>query len=117
MSESGVKTDPDKISVLKAWPVPTSINELRSLLGFAGYYHRFVAGYAKIAKPLNDLLVGHCTNRKSKRKRSPQPFEWGEKQQIAFDLLIEKLASSPILAYADYKLPLILNIEASGDGL
>ena len=117
VSESGVKTDPDKIRALKAWPVPNSINELRSFLGFAGYYRRFVEGYAKIAKPLNDLLIGHCTNRKSKRKRSPQPFEWGEKQQIAFDLLIEKLTSPPILAYADYKLPLILNIDASGDGL
>ena len=63
VSESGIKTDPDKINTLRKWPVPTNIPELRSFLGFAGYYRRFVEGYAKLAKPLNDLLVGHCTNR------------------------------------------------------
>ena len=117
MSESGIKTDPDKISALRSWPVPSNITELRSFLGFAGYYRRFVEGYAKIAKPLNDLLIGHCTNRKSKRKRSPQPFSWGPQQQQAFDMLVNKLTTPPILAYADYKLPFILNIDASGDGL
>ena len=116
-SESGIKTDPSKISALKSWPVPTNVTELRSFLGFAGYYRRFVEGYAKIAKPLNDLLVGHCTNRKSRRKRSPIPFSWDQQQQQAFDMLISKLTTPPILAYADYKLPFILNIDASGDGL
>ena len=117
VSESGIKTDPNKIIALRSWPVPTSITELRSFLGFSGYYRRFVEGYAKIAKPLNDLLVGHCTNRKTKRKRSPQPFSWGPQQQEAFDMLIRKLTTPPILAYAEYKLPFILNIDASGDGL
>lgn len=117
VSEAGIKTDPDKISALRSWPVPTNIAELRSFLGFAGYYRRFVEGYAKIAKPLNDLLIGHCTNCKSKRKRSQQPFSWGPQQQEAFDMLIDKLTTPPILAYADYKLPFLLNIDASGDGL
>ena len=117
VSESGIKTDPDKISALRSWPVPSNITELRSFLGFAGYYRRFVEGYAKIAKPLNDLLIDHCTNRKSKRKRSPQPFSWSPQQQQAFDMLVNKLTTPPILAYADYKLPFILNIDASGDGL
>lgn len=117
VSESGVKTDPDKIESLRKWPVPTTIQELRSFLGFAGYYRRFVEGYAKIAKPLNDLLVGHCTNRKSKRKRRPEPFTWGPLQQQAFENLIHKLTTPPVLGYADYKLPFILNIDASGDGL
>ena len=74
VSASGIKTDPGKLNALKTWPVPTNIKELRSFLGFAGYYRRFVEGYAKIAKPLNDLLAGHGTNRKSRRRKNPQPF-------------------------------------------
>ena len=112
-----MKTDPGKLNALKTWSVPTNKKELRSFLGFAVYYHRFVEGYAKIAKPLNDLLAGHGTNHKSRRRKNPQPFTWGELHQQAFTTLIEKLTSPLVLGYADYKLPFILNIDASGDGL
>ena len=72
VSESGVETDPDKISALASWPEPDNVKALRSFLGFTGYYRRFIRDYAKIVKPLNDLLVGHPTQKSvsKKNKRS-----------------------------------------------
>ena len=84
--------------------------DLRSFLGFAGYYRRSV-------KPLNKLLVGHPTNKKGKKTKTATPRIWGPKQQHAFDLLIEKLTLPPVLAYADHSKEFILNIDASGDVL
>ena len=117
VSDKGVQTDPDKISALKKWPVPANIRDLRSFLGFAGYYRRFVCNYAQIVKPLNNLLVGHPTNKKGKKTKAATPWIWGPEQQQAFDSIIEKLTSPPVLAYADYSKDFILNIDASGDGL
>jgi hypothetical protein len=68
VSEHGVETDPDKIAVLKNWPVPKSIKEFRSFIGFAGYYRRYIKGFSQITKPLNDLLIGHPTKKASKSK-------------------------------------------------
>ena len=64
VSDAGIHTDPDKIAVLKEWKPPTNVKELRSFLGFAGCYRRFVCNYSSIVKPLNALLVGHPTNKK-----------------------------------------------------
>ena len=116
-SDQGIQTDPDKIAALKQWPTPSNLKELRSFLGFAGYYRRFVCNYSKIVKPLNALFVGHSTNKKGRRKKEATPWTWELEQQQAFDLIIEKLTSPPVLAYADYSRPFILNVDASGDGL
>ena len=116
VSENGVQTDPEKVKALKEWPIPTNVKTLRSFLGFTGYYRRFIKNYAKIIKPLNDLLVGHPTHKASK-KRKKIPWEWGPLQQNAFDVIIEKLTSPPILAYADFSKPFIVNTDASRDGL
>ena len=76
VSDTGVETDPDKISALSSWPEPTNVKQLRSFLGFTGYYRRFIKDYARIVKPLNDLLIGHPTHcsadqkkKKSKKKK------------------------------------------------
>ncbi len=53
VSEDGVETDPQKIEAIKTWPSPRNLKELRSFLGFSGYYWRFIKYYAKIVKPLN----------------------------------------------------------------
>ena len=63
VSQNGVQTDPDKLAALSTWPVPTNIKSLRLFLGFTGYYRRFIQDYARIVKPLNDLLIGHPTYR------------------------------------------------------
>lgn len=118
VSEKGIQTDPDKIASLKTWPVPKDIKSLRSFLGFTGYYRRFVKYYAKLVRPLNDLLGGHPTNKKSKAsKRKKTPWVWGKTGQHAFDSLTLKSTSPPILAFADFSKPYFVNIDASKEGL
>ncbi|MCG8044919.1 MAG: RNase H-like domain-containing protein [Candidatus Thiodiazotropha endolucinida] len=120
VSESGVQTDPDKISALATWPEPDNVKALRSFLGFTGYYRRFIKDYARIVKPLNDLLVGHSTNdciSKKNKKKKFASWQWGEAQVLAFNTLKEKLSSPPVLAYADFSKPFILHTDASSEGL
>ena len=69
VSSEGVETNDDKILKIKTWPVPCNVDEVRTFLGFTGYYRRFVKDYAKIARPLNDLL-GKCP--KKRRKGGPR---------------------------------------------
>ena len=66
---------------------------------------------------MNDLLIGHSTSTKVRKKKSATPWSWGPAQQQAFNDIIERLTSPPILAYANYSKPFILNIDASGYGL
>ena len=120
VSENGIETDPEKTEAIRTWSVPKTVKDVRAFLGFTGYYRRFIKDYARIARPLNDLLVGHCTNRKSKTAKSKKkrtPFTWTEKQQEAYDTLRDKLMNPPVLAYADYLLPFKLHTDASTMGL
>lgn len=110
ISEKGIATDPDKCKVVKEWPVPTNVQELRQVIGFFSYYRRFVKDFASYAKPLHDLIKGKDGNKKAK-------IEMDEDAIKAFDVLKEKLTSAPILAYANYTLPFELHIDASGQGL
>ncbi len=114
ISKDGIATDPDKISAVKDWPVPTNLKELRRFLGFSGFYRRFVQGYSKIARPLYDLLKGNSPKQKKKATGS---FVWQESHQQAFNQLVESLASAPVLGFADFSKPFILHTDASADGL
>ncbi|KAK7899346.1 hypothetical protein WMY93_020199 [Mugilogobius chulae] len=127
VSEKGVETDPGKIEALKSWPIPTNLRELRSFLGFAGYYRRFIKDYASFTKPLNDLTKGYAPARKSAKGRklsttylsAKEPFgeRWTVDCQKAFEVLIDKLTSAPVLGFANPKLPYILHTDASTTGL
>ncbi|KAG1939020.1 interleukin-1 receptor accessory protein-like 1-A [Pimephales promelas] len=127
VSEKGVETDPEKISALKSWPVPRNLKELRSFLGFAGYYRRFIKDYATIVKPLNGLTRGYAPICRSIKNKSPaekfldpkQSFgeRWTSDCQVAFDTVISKLTSAPVLGFANPKLPYILHTDASILGL
>uniref|UniRef100_A0A3B4ZHB9 Gypsy retrotransposon integrase-like protein 1 n=1 Tax=Stegastes partitus TaxID=144197 RepID=A0A3B4ZHB9_9TELE len=125
----GVHTDPDKISALRDWPRPSNQKELKRFLGFAGYYRRFVEGYSQIAKPLNNLTVGYYPPKKRgkvyKREHpkssvcpnQPLAESWTPECENAFQELIKKLTSAPILAFADPQLPYVLHTDACSEGL
>ena len=127
VSADGVETDPDKIQALKTWPQPRTLKELRSFLGFSGYYRRFIKGYSQLVKPLNDLTAGYppLHNRGKKTGQSPQyhnpkePFgsRWTPACQQAFETLIETLSTAPVVGFANPKLPYTLHTDASTTGL
>ncbi|KAJ8028616.1 hypothetical protein HOLleu_30909 [Holothuria leucospilota] len=118
VSARGVETDPEKTERIRKWPVPINVKQLRKFLGFTGYYRRFVKDYSKIAKPLHEL-TGGCSHSRGKKKSQSKPttWNWSNECQVAFDLLVSKLVSPPILAYADYSLPFELHTDASTEGL
>ncbi|XP_073500632.1 uncharacterized protein [Phyllobates terribilis] len=72
VSADGVAPDPDKITMIKDWPRPSSIKEVRQFLGLVGYYRRFIPGFTKMAAPMQDLLIGQ--SRKAKNQKPP--FRW-----------------------------------------
>ena len=111
ISENGIQTDPDNIAPLHTWPVPTTVKELRQFLGFSGYYRRFI-----IAKPLTSLLQGNCTRDKQCRFATILII-WNKDAQSGFEKLKEVLSCPPVLAYADYSLPCVVNTDASLNGL
>ena len=125
VSQDGIQTDPDKTEAVRTWPVPKSVKDARAFLGFTGYYRRFIQNLARIARPLNDLLIGQGNNTKGKRSRAKKSdtktkktlFIWLNKQQEAFKTLKDKLLHPPALAYADYSLPFKLHTDASNTGL
>ncbi|XP_070017246.1 uncharacterized mitochondrial protein AtMg00860-like [Nicotiana sylvestris] len=83
---------------------PPSVKEIRSFLGLAGYYHRFIHHYAAIDGHLNNFL----------RKDS---FKWADVEQSAFDALKAKLGSTPLLALPDFSREFQVETDASGQGI
>nr|GFA51443.1 putative reverse transcriptase domain-containing protein [Tanacetum cinerariifolium] len=99
IDSQGIHVDPAKIESVKDWASPKSPTEICQFLGLAGYYRRFIERFSKIDKPLTKL-----TQKKVK-------FEWGDKQEAAFQLLKQKLCSAPILALPEGSKDFILNIH------
>ncbi|KAL5572587.1 hypothetical protein UlMin_022184 [Ulmus minor] len=85
ISKDGLSVDPAKIEAVSEWAAPTSVTEIRSFLGLAGYYRRFVEGFSTLAAPLTALT-------KKDRK-----FEWSDKCEQSFQELKRRLTSAPIL--------------------
>ena len=84
ISAEGVYVDPQKIDAIVNWKLPTNVTEIRSFLGLAGYYRKFVEGFSKIAAPLTKLT------------RKEEKFVWSEACQQSFDELKRKLTSAPV---------------------
>lgn len=118
VSAEGVATDPDKVAVVRDWVSPNNLAELRSFLGFASYYRRFVRGFAEMAAPLHQLvtrLLG--SKRKGKTPKTPLALVWDNICEDNFRKLKECLVTAPVLVYADFQKPFILEIDASHCGL
>ncbi|XP_044762512.1 uncharacterized protein LOC123319517 [Coccinella septempunctata] len=105
VTEDGICTDPDKISAINEMPAPKSVRELRSFLGVASWYRRFIEDFSKVVTPLTALL------------KKKQTWKWGTAQQTAFETLKQKLTHSPVLACPDFSKPFVLQTDASDAGL
>ena len=106
VSKDGVATDPDKLHRVKNYPTPAKVDEVRSFLGFVGYYRKFIKDFCKIAEPLTNLT------------RKGVPFVWDTNCQEAFKTLKQKLLEPPILAYPLFDgTDFILQTDASRTGL
>ena len=100
-SKDGLEFDPSKIEAVQKFPVPRSQTEVKSLLGLASYYRRFVPKFAEIARPLH------------KASETSTKFDWTPEAQDAFESLKLKLTSTPILAFPSLKEPFALYTDAS----
>ncbi|GJU80451.1 putative reverse transcriptase domain-containing protein [Tanacetum coccineum] len=105
IDSEGIHVDPAKIKSIKDWASPKTPTEIRQFLGLAGYYRRFIEGFSKIAKPMTKL-----TQKSAK-------FDWGEKEEAAFQLLKVKLCSAPILALLEGSENFVVYCDASHKGL
>lgn len=128
VSQDGISTDPSKIEAVVSWPKPQTVTELRSFLGFCGYYRRFVKDFSKLCRPLNELLKGYPSTRKNRDSpvcntkpcyKSSEPFgsRWSAQCDTAFETLKKCLTQAPVLAFADVQKPYVLHVDASMDGL
>lgn len=117
ISARGIDTDPEKISAVKSWPVPNTVKELRSFLGFCSYYRRFIEGFSQIAGPLHDLVTACVKESSQVRANQLLRVSWSPECLRAFECLKEKLTSAPTLGYADFSLPFVLETDASNLGL
>ena len=107
VTSEGIQPDPEKTSRVIGYPVPADINAVRSFLGLASYYRKFVPGFAQIAAPLHSLLEKEAH------------FYWSMECQRAFEQLKQLLTSAPVLAYPRFNSehPFILETDARAKGL
>ena len=93
--------DPAKIKSILEWPVPTSVKEVQSFLGFANFYRKFIDGYSNLATPLTTLT------KKSVR------FTWSDVAAAAFRSLQQAFTTAPVLRHFQPDLPLTVEADAS----
>jgi hypothetical protein len=105
ISNGGILVDPAKVKEIMAWSVPTTVMEIRSLLGLAGYYRQFIEGFSKIAKPMTSLL------------EKGREFKWDSKCQDSFHQLKLRLMSRQVLVMPDLQKGFDVYCDACGQGL
>jgi hypothetical protein len=96
-----LKIDPSKVKVILEWPKPNNVTEVRSFLGAAQYWRKFIANFSSIAAPLHAMTS------------VKQVFQWGGKQQKDFDTLKDKISSTPVLALLNLRQPFEIQTDAS----
>ncbi|KAL0536696.1 hypothetical protein IC582_025656 [Cucumis melo] len=105
VSKDGVSVDPAKIEAVTGWTRPSTVSEVRSFLGLAGYYRRFVENFSRIATPLTQLT------------RKGAPFVWSKAREDSFQTLKQKLVTAPVLTIPDGSGSFVIYSDASKKGL
>ena len=101
VSREGIRVGGSNVKAIKEWPTPKMVKGVRSFLGLANFYCRFIEEYAQVTLPLNDLT------------KKDTPFAWKEAQQMVFDTLKLRFTTAPILAYPDNDKVFCLETDAS----
>ena len=105
ISGEGIAVDPTKVQAVTEWLAPTSVSEIHSFLGLAGYYRRFIENFSKIAKPMTELL------------KKDTKFQWMEECEASFQELKKRLTIAPVLILPDIRKDLKVYCVASRLGL
>jgi O-acetyl-ADP-ribose deacetylase (regulator of RNase III) len=105
ISEDGIRPDPKKTACLTNFPVPRNPKEVKSFLGLAGYYRKFVKDFSQISKPLTSLL------------KKEARFEWSDMCQNSFEQLKEILTTEPLLQHPDFTQPFLITTDASNSAI
>jgi hypothetical protein len=105
VSPEGITVDPNKVKEVLEWKPPMIVSKVRSFLGLAGYYRRFIPNFSKIAKPITELL------------KKGNKYDWSEACDKAFKHLKKLLTTSPVLAQPDTTKLFDVYCDASGTGL
>jgi hypothetical protein len=105
LTAKGIAVDPSKVKDILEWNSPTTVHQVRSFLGLAGYYRRFIPDFSKIIKPITSLL------------KNDTKFDWSSKCNEAFEQLNLLLTTAPVLAQSDIEKPFDVYCDVSGSGL
>ena len=105
LTEEGLSVDPAKIEAVTEWQSPSNVKEVRSFLGLAGYYRKFVEGFSSIARPMTQLL------------KKDKKFEWTLKCEESFQELKKRLTTTPVLATPDIHKEFVIYCDVSRTGL
>jgi hypothetical protein len=105
VSPEGIAVDPSKVKEVLDWKPPMTVSEVRSFLGLAGYYRRFIQNFSKMAKPVTELL------------KKENKYVWSDTFDEAFKHLKKLLTTSPVLAQPDTTKPFDVYCDASSSGL
>jgi hypothetical protein len=110
LGDGRLRPIPEKVEVVSSWPRPQNAHEVRSFLGLATYYRRFVKSFAKIAGPLSDLLKEEDAEVRKKRYRR---IHWTEACEVAFRDLKTAMVNHPVLIQPDVNKPFTIESDAS----
>jgi hypothetical protein len=105
ISSEGISVDPSKVWNVLDWKPPRIVHQVRSFLGLAGYYRRFILNFSKIFKPITDLL------------KKEEKFVWNAERDEAFYTVKKLLTTSPVLAQPDIMKSFDVYCDTSGTGL
>jgi hypothetical protein len=105
ISEHGIEVDPEKIKAIRGWPTPKNVSDVRSFMGLASYYRRFIVGFSNISRPITSL------------QKKGTKFEWTLKCENNFNLLKELLTSAPVLNIFDPNESFVVCTNACKEGL
>jgi hypothetical protein len=105
LSAEGTAVDPSKVESVTKWEQPLNMTDIRSFLGMAGYYRRFIENFSKIAKPMMELLKNNTK------------FEWSKACERSFQELERRLTTAPMLTLLDIKKDFVVYCDTSRQGL